>query len=80
MDVAGAATAGSEQSIGWWRSKLDERCWASSIRARGNVLGVDASDVSCAATAGVVVIAGGNGGMWLGDLIGRHFAVGFTNW
>ena len=77
VDVTSTATARGEQGVRWWRSKLDERCWSSGIGARTNVLWVDSSDVSCAATAGVVVVAGRNRGVWLGDLVGWHS--GFTN-
>lgn len=79
VDVTSTATARGEQGVRWWRSKLDERCWSSGIGARSNVLWVDSSDVSCAATAGVVVVAGRNGGVWLGDLVGWHSGFGFTN-
>lgn len=79
VDVTSTATARGEQGVRWWRSKLDERCWSSGIGARSNVLWVDSSDVSCAATAGVVVVAGRNGGVWLGDLVGWHSDFGLTN-
>ena len=79
VDVAGTATARGEQGVRWWRSKLDKRCWSSGIGARTNVLWVDSSDVSCAATAGVVVVAGRNRGVWFGDLVGWHSGFGFTN-
>jgi len=70
VDVTSTATARGEQGVRWWRSKLDERCWSGGIRARSNVLWIDPSDVSCATTAGMVVVAGRNGGVWLGDLVG----------
>lgn len=79
VNVAGTTTTGREQGVRWWRSKLDERCWSSGIGARSNALWVDSSDVSCTTTAGVVVVAGRNGGVWLGDLVGWHSGFGFTN-
>jgi hypothetical protein len=79
VDVTSTATTRREQGVRWWSSKLDERCWSSRIGARSNVLWVDSSDVSCAAAAGMVVVAGRNGGVWLGDLVGWHSGFGFTN-
>lgn len=79
VDVTSTATARGEQGVRWWRSKLDERCWSSGIGARSNDLWVDSSDISCAATTSVVVVAGGNGGMWLGDLVGWHSDFGLIN-
>jgi len=79
MDVTSTATARREQGVRWWRSKLDERCWSSGIGARSNVLWVDSSNVSCAATAGVIIVAGRNGRVWLGDLVGWHSDFGFIN-
>jgi len=73
VQVAGAATPCGEVGVGWRRRKFDEGGWPGSVRARSDVLGVDAGDVACAAATSVVVVAGGDGGVWLGDLVGWHF-------
>jgi len=72
MKVSRAATAAHEVGVGWRRRELADGGRACGIGAGGDGRGVDAGDVAGAATAGVVVVAGRDGGMRLGDLVGGH--------
>jgi len=73
MDVACSSTAGGEESVRWGRSQLDARGWALSSGSVGDILGVDASDVSGTASSSVVVVGDWNGWVRLGDAVGWHF-------
>lgn len=72
VHVTGSTAAGGEESIGWRRSELDEGGRARGIGTRGHVLRVDASSIASAATAGIVVVGGGDGWVRLGDVVGKH--------
>lgn len=75
MGVSRAAAAGQEDGVGGGRRERDEGGGTGCIGAGGYVFGVDVCDVTGAATAGVVVVAGGNRGVRLGDLVGWHFGL-----
>jgi len=70
VEVAGAATSAHEVGVLWGRSELDDRSRSGGIRASSDVLGVDASDVARTSSAGMVVVAGRDGRVRLGDLVG----------
>lgn len=75
VDVAGSATARHEVGVGGRRGELDARGRARGVGAVGHVLGVDASDVAGAAATVASIAGGGDGGVRLGDVVGRHCGV-----
>jgi len=78
VDVAGAATAGGEERVGWMRSDLRARCRAGGGWAWGDFLGVHLGDIACTAAARVNVPRPRDGRVRLGDVIcfvRRHYDV-----
>jgi len=75
VQVAGTATSAHEVGVGWRRSELGNGRRTGGVRASGDVLGVYASDVASTTSAGMVVVAGRDGRVRLGDLVGRHIDV-----
>lgn len=76
VHVASAATARGEEGVGGRRSELDAGCWARGGLAVGDIGGLDAGDVTGAATARVDVGAA-YGWVRFGDVEGRHLVVCF---
>lgn len=73
VDVAGSAAARHEVGVGGRRSELDARGRARGVGAVGHVLGVDAGDVARSSAAVASIGGGVDGGVRLGDVVGRHF-------